>query len=111
MLNWEPAWYYKVGATRYFDNGWSLSAGYIYSENAIPDAHYTPLVGDSARHWLSVGTGSKRRRFNFDIAYQFGFGDGVRTVSGSAPSATGHTVDGCYEYRSHALLATIGMHF
>ena len=53
----------------------------------VPDGHYTPLVRDSARHWLSVDTGFKRRRFNFDIAYQFGFGDGVRTVSGSAPSA------------------------
>ncbi len=85
MLNWEPAWYYKVGATRYFDNGWSLSAGYMYSENAIPDAHYTPLVGTRLDIGLSVGTGFKRRRFNFDIAYQLGFGDGVRTVSGSDP--------------------------
>jgi long-subunit fatty acid transport protein len=88
-----------------------LSAGYIYSENAMTDAHYTPLVADEARHWLSIGTGCKRRRFNFDIAYQFGFGDGVRTVSGSAPSATGQTVDGEYECFSHALLVTIGMHF
>ncbi len=110
-LNWQPAWYYKFGGTRYFDNGWSLSAGYIYSENAMPDAHYSPLIADSARHWLSIGTGFKRRRFDFDIAYQFGIGDGVRTVSGSAPSATGQTVDGKYDYISHAVLVTVGFRF
>ncbi len=52
-------------------------------------------------YWLSV----------FDIAYQFGIGHGVRTVSGSAPSATGQTTDGGYQYFSHALLVTIGLHF
>lgn len=87
VLNWEPAWYYKVGANRYFDNGWSVSAGYIYSENAMPDAHYTPLVADEARHWLSAGTGFKRGRYDFGIAYQFGSAPD-HVVSGIAPSAT-----------------------
>jgi len=104
----QPAWYYKFGGTRYFDNGWQVSAGYIYSENAMPESHFTPLIDDSARHWLSIGTGRKGRRFDFDIAYQFGFGDGTRTVSGSAPSATGQTADGRYEYISHAVLVTVG---
>lgn len=110
-LDWQPAWYYKFGGTRYFDNGWQLSAGYIYSENAMPDSHFTPLIDDSARHWLSIGTGHKGRRFDFDIVYQFGFGDGTRTVSGSAPSATGQTADGRYEYISHAVLVTVGFRF
>src|SRR6185295_3314054 len=110
-LDWQPAWYYKFGGTRYLDNGWQVSAGYIYSENAVPNRHYTPLIADSARHWLSVGTGRKGRRFDFDIAYQFGFGDGTRTVSGSAPSATGQTADGRYEYISHAVLVTVGFRF
>jgi len=56
VLDWEGAWYYKFGATRYFDNGWSVSAGYIYSQSAVPDAHYSPIVGDEPRRWLSVGT-------------------------------------------------------
>jgi len=110
-LDWQPAWYYKFGGTRYFDNGWQVSAGYIYSENAMPDSHFTALIDDAARHWLSIGTGRKGRRFDFDIAYQFGFGDGTRTVSGSAPSATGQTADGRYEYISHAVLVTVGFRF
>ncbi len=109
-LNWRPAWYYKFGATRYLNDDWHVSAGYIYSENALPDDHYTPLTGDEARHWLSVGTGFKRHRWDFDIAYQFGIA-ATRTVSGSAPSAIGQTADGRYDYISHAVLATVGWHF
>ena len=48
----------------------SLSAGYIYSQSAVPDAHYSRLVGDEARHWLSVGTEHKCGRYSFAVAYQ-----------------------------------------
>jgi len=109
-LNWEPTWYYKFGGTRYLQNGWQVSAGYIYSEGAIPDARYSPLVGDQDRHFLSIGTGHKGRRFDFDFAYQFGF-SAERNVSGSAPSAIGQTADGRYQYFSHAVLLTVGWHF
>ncbi len=64
-LNWESSWYYEFGATRYFDNGWHVSAGYIYNENSVPDAHYTPWVTDLDRHFLSIGTGYNGQRLQF----------------------------------------------
>ena len=109
-FNWQPSWYYEFGATRYLANGWSVSAGYIYNENSVPDAHYSPLVADLDRHFWSLGTGFKGERFDFYIAYQFGYGP-TRTVTGSAPSATGQTADGRYEFFSHAVLLTAGWHF
>ena len=110
VFNWQPSWYYEFGATRYFDNGWHLSAGYIFNERAVPDANYNPVVADVDRHFLSVGTGFKGQHFNFDIAYQFGYGP-AQTVSGSAPSATGQTADGSYKFISQAVLLTLGWHF
>ena len=59
ILNWQPSWLYEFGVTRYFDNGWHVSAGYVYNENSVPDAHYTPMVADLDRHFFSVGTGHK----------------------------------------------------
>jgi long-chain fatty acid transport protein len=109
-LNWESSWYYEFGGTRYLRNGWSVSAGYIFNENSVPDANYTPLVADLDRHFFSVGAGFKGEHFNFDATYQFGYGP-TRTVSGSAPSATGQTADGRYEFFSHALLLTVGWRF
>jgi long-chain fatty acid transport protein len=88
-----------------------VSAGYIFNENSIPDATYTPLVTDLDRHFFSIGAGRKGKRFDFDIAYQLGYGP-TRTVSGSAASpATGQTADGDYEFISHAVSVSVGWHF
>lgn len=109
-LEWESSWYYEFGVTRYFENGWHVSGGYIYNENSVPDANYTPLVTDLDRHFWSVGTGCKGQRFDFDIAYQFGWGP-PHKVSGSAPSAAGQRADGRYEFFSHAVAVSVGMRF
>ena len=113
-LDWQSSWYYEFGVTRYFDNGWHVSAGYIFNENSVPDAHYTPLVADLDRHFFSIGTGFKGKCFDFDIAYQFGYGP-TRTVTGSAPPlgypSTYHPADGDYGSISHAVAASVGWHF
>lgn len=110
VLDWESSWYYEFGVTRYLEGGWHVSAGYIFNENSVPDAHYSPVVADLDRHFFSVGFGRKGKRFDFDVAYQFGYGP-TRTVTGSAPSATGQTADGRYEFFSNAIAASIGLHF
>jgi len=113
-LDWESSWYFEWGATHYFDNGWHVSAGYIFNENSVPDAHYTPLVADLDRHFFSVGFGHKGKSFDFDVAYQFGYGP-ARTISGSAappgyPSGY-HPADGTYSFISQAIAVSAGWHF
>lgn len=110
VLDWQSSWYYEFGGTRYLKNGWHVSAGYIFNENSVPDAHYSPLVADMDRHFFSIGTGRNGERFDFAVAYQFGYGP-TRTVSGSALSAAGQSADGKYDFISHAFLVTVGWHF
>jgi long-chain fatty acid transport protein len=115
ILDWRPTWMYAVGATRYFDRGWHVSGGYVYSGNAVPDAYYTPLAADLNRHFITAGVGFKGARYSLDVAYQFGHGP-ARTVTGSSPSSqpaqfAGQTADGTYRFRSHAVLLTLGMQF
>lgn len=109
-LDWVSSWYFEWGATRYFNNGWHLSAGYIFNENSMPNAHYTPAIADLNKHFFSVGIGRQFKNFDFDIAYQFGYGP-THTVSGSAPSAAGQTADGDYSFISHAVAVSVGWHF
>jgi len=114
-LNWQPSWMYEFGVTHYLDNGWHVSAGYVFNESSVPDAYYTPLAADLNRHFFSVGAGRKGKRFDFDVTYQFGYGP-ARTVTGSKPPSisgvfAGQTADGTYDFISHALLLTVGMHF
>jgi long-chain fatty acid transport protein len=112
-LNWQGSWYYEAGATRYLGKCWSVSAGYIYNQNSVPDATYNPLVADLDRQFISVGTGYKGEHFSVDLAYQFGFGP-TRTVSGSAFAGAAPPLqnsDGQYEFFSHAVFLTAGWHF
>jgi len=115
ILNWEDSWIFSLGATRYLENGWHVSAGYVFNQNSVPDDYYSPLAADLDRHFVSVGAGRKGRRFDFDVMYQFGYGPS-RTVSGSLPSSqpatfSGQTADGKWEFMSHAVLVTVGIHF
>jgi long-chain fatty acid transport protein len=114
-LNWQPSWMYEFGVTRYSDNGWHASAGYVFNENSVPDRYYLPTTADLNRHFFSIGVGHKGKRFDFDIAYQFGYGP-ERKVSGSVPPSqpvptVDGLADGTYEFTSHAVLLTVGMHF
>jgi len=114
-LDWQASWMYEFGVTRYFDHGWHASAGYAFNGNSVPDKYYTPLVADMNRNFFSVGGGHKGKTFDFDVAYQFGYGP-TRTVTGSTPSSTpgqfaGQTADGRYSFNSQALIVSVGMHF
>jgi long-chain fatty acid transport protein len=115
ILDWQASWMYELGATRYFGNGWQASAGFVYNENSVPNARYTPLAADMDRYFFSAGAGYKGKHFNFDIAYQFGYGP-THTVTGSKPSSTpavstGQTANGDYNFISHAVSASVGWRF
>jgi long-chain fatty acid transport protein len=114
-LDWQASWMYELGVTRYFDNGWHASAGYVFNENSVPNAYYTPLAADLDRHFFSIGAGRAGRRFDFDIAYQFGYGPD-HSVTGSTASSTpgrsnNQSANGTYGFISHAVFVTVGLHF
>jgi long-chain fatty acid transport protein len=99
-----------VGGTHYFDNGLHVSAGYIFNENSVPDANFSPAVADLDRHFFSAGIGYKGKWYDLDLAYQFGYGP-TRTVTGSGLSATGQTADGKYDFTSHLVAVSVGVRF
>ena len=117
-LGWQASWMFEFGATRYFDNGWHVSAGYVFNENSVPNTYYSPLAADLDRHFFSVGAGHKGKRFDCDITYQFGYGP-AHDVTGSTPSSAPslfanpnpHPADGAYRFISSAVLVTAGLHF
>lgn len=114
-LRWKDSWMFKLGVTRYFDDGWHASAGYLFNENSVPSAFYTPTVADLDRHFLTLGVGRKWDDYQLDLTYQFGFAPD-RTVSGSKPPSTpgrfvGQNADGTYGFSSHALLLSFGIRF
>jgi long-chain fatty acid transport protein len=110
ILDWQSSWLFELGATRYFGHGWQVSAGYVLNQNSVPNANYNPVVADLTRHFFSVGTGYKGKVFNFDVAYQLGYGP-THTVTGSAATPSGQNANGDYGFLSNAVLVTVGVHF
>ena len=115
-FNWRSSWFYEFGVTRRFENGWRASAGYIFSENSVPDANFSPLVPDSDRHIFSFGVGRQQARLAWDVAYQIGWGPS-RSVSGSPPAVPifagppAASPNGNYTFLSHALTAAVSFRF
>ncbi len=102
--NYESSFFYDFGVTRTFDNGMRVSAGYIYSENSVPNESFNPLVPDSNRHVLSVGVGRTYDRISWDVGYQYAYGP-HRNIS------NGSTADGSYRFQSNAFTFAIGYRF
>ena len=97
------------------DNGWHVSAGYLFDQNSVPNKFYTPLAADLDRHFFSVGVGHHGQKIDLDFTYQLGYGPS-HSVSGSQPASTpalvaGQNADGTDAFISHAVLVSAGLHF
>lgn len=114
-LFWRPSWIFSAGLTRYLEDGWHCSAGYSFNQSSVPDTYYTPLIADVDRHFMTLGAGRKGKRYDFDFAYQFGYGPDHEVVGSTPSSSTGffipQTADGKYGFISHAVLMTVGIRF
>jgi long-chain fatty acid transport protein len=114
-FGWQGSWIGELGVTRYFDHGWHVSAGYAFNQNSVPNTYYTPWVADLNRHLFSLGFGRTGKRFDFDAAYQLGYGPS-HTVTGSQPSLQvegniTQSADGQYGFFSSAFIISAGIHF
>jgi long-chain fatty acid transport protein len=104
-FNWNSNFIYSIGGTRYFENGWNVSAGYNFIENSMPDSTFTPGVADANRHWLNAGVGRKYESFKWNFAYQYAFSD--NDVSGSPYGLA----DGTFKSRFHGLMLNCDWQF
>ena len=103
-FNWESSFLYEFGVTRKLPRGLNISAGYVYSENSVPNESFNPLIPDTNRHIVSGGIGQTLDRFNWQLAYQYTYGP-HRTI------ANGTLANGDYSFKSHAVTFAVGYKF
>jgi long-chain fatty acid transport protein len=109
-FNWQSGFFYELGVTRYLTDSWNISAGYLYTENSVPDATYTPAVPDSNRSFYSLGLGYNSGNLGASLAWHYANG-GRRTVTGSPPSLIGATADGTYDNSLNAFALSVEWRF
>lgn len=104
-FNWKSSFMYFFGATRYLPNGYHVSAGYIFSENSVPDKDFSPLTADEDRHLVTTGFGRRQNGFSWDIAAQIGRSPTRRIPGDEAPA------DGKYRTNTLAGVFTLAYSF
>lgn len=110
-FNWRSSFMYELGVTRYLNNGYFVSGGYFFAENASPDKNFNPSVPDTDQHVFSLGLGHKGKRWDWALAYQLITGP-WRTVSNSqSTSLIGQSADGRYKFFNNAVNVSVGYHF
>ena len=107
-LDWQSSFMYEFGVTRYFDNGYYLSAGYFYSQASTPTAYFTPMVPDTNLHVGSLGGGYKGKTWSWALALQI-IGGGWRNIT--ADPSVNQSVNGQYKLFTPTLSFTVGYHF
>jgi long-chain fatty acid transport protein len=104
-LNWQDSFQYKLGVTRYFDDGWYVSAGYFYTSETASSQFFTPGVPDTELHVPSLGFGRNGEHWHWAVAGQFIVGP-QRTINGSPNSPNGK-----FQLISPTLSVSVGYKF
>lgn len=107
-FRWKNSFFYEFGVEYALNDQWVLRAGYIFSENTVPDETFSPTVPDSDRHVFSVGVGYATGRFGVDLVYQYSLSED-RTIRGGSVSSP--FVDGLWETQAHALMLSVAARF
>jgi long-chain fatty acid transport protein len=97
---WQSGFTYRLGAQYKINDTWTVRGGYAYSQNAVPNATFTPIVPDSDYHLFAVGLGYTRGAFSLDLAYNFIYRED-RSIHNSALSPT---VDGTWSNQYHSVM-------
>jgi len=105
-FNYKSSFMYEFGATRYFEDGWFLSAGYVYSENSVPDETLSPFNPDANLHLASIGFGRRGEHWSWALGYHFAHNPG-RTVTLGPTNLFGQSANGDWKIFNHGLNAAL----
>jgi long-chain fatty acid transport protein len=107
-FNWQSSFLYEFGVSYLFTGNWTVSGGYIYSENSVPSEWFNPAIPDSDRHVFSAGVSKRFDRLNLAAAFQYAYGP-TRTIRNT--TIPGVLANGDYEFNSFSLSLSAGYRF
>lgn len=112
--NWKSTFAYNLGARYRLDETVTLLAGYLYSDNPVPDGTFEPSIPDSDTHLFCVGAELGYRNFLFSLSYAYQLLEGrdKENLIGDpfGPPGTG-TANGRYRSDLHLLSAGLTVKF
>ena len=105
-LKWNSSFIWELGATHYLKDGWIISAGYTFIENAVPEKTLLPIVPDSDRHAFSIGFGRDHGKMYWQVTCQYIYG-----IDRKIGNNVYESVNGDYELDSYGAAFSVGYQF
>jgi long-chain fatty acid transport protein len=69
--DWDDTWAFNIGTKYQLNDRVALMAGYLYSDNPVPDSTFEPAIPDSDTHLFTVGSELTYDQFKVALAYGF----------------------------------------
>lgn len=102
--DWKSTWSYNLGGQYQINESFSISAGYLFGENAVPGSTFEPLIPDTDAHLFTLGVGWKTGAWTINGAFGYehhdsrkkdnALGDPLGSILAGAPTGT---ASGTYE--------------
>jgi long-chain fatty acid transport protein len=112
-LNWRASWFYHLGATRTWANGYFASIGYFFSQNSTSEQNFSPYVPDTDLHVGSLGGGRRGKNWDWALAFQMITGPRrlVDESQSTSRSPAIESANGHYRFFVPAATFSVGYHF
>lgn len=104
--DWNDTWAVNLGGKYRLNDTVALLAGYLYSDNPVPDSTFDPSIPDADAHLFTVGSGFTCGPWSLDLAYGFEH-HRSRDKNNLIGAASGAAANG--KYRSDIHLAAVSM--
>jgi long-chain fatty acid transport protein len=112
--NWKSTFAYTIGARYRLNDTVALLAGYLYSDNPIPDGTFEPSIPDADTHLFCVGADLDYRTFIISISYAYQMLESrdKGNLMGDPFGVPGTgTANGRYESDLHMVAASVAFRF
>lgn len=112
--NWKSTFAYNIGARYRLNETVALLAGYLYSDNPIPDGTFEPSIPDADTHLFCVGADLDYRTFLISISYAYQLlenRDKANLIGDPFGLPGTGTANGRYEADLHMVAASLTFRF
>ncbi len=69
--DWKSTWSYNLGGQYQINESFSISAGYLFGENAVPESTFEPLIPDTDAHLFTLGAEWKTGAWTISGAFGY----------------------------------------
>jgi long-chain fatty acid transport protein len=108
--DWDDTWAFNIGGKYQLNENVDLLAGYLYSDNPVPNPTFDPSIPDSDSHVFTIGTGLHFGAWTLDLAYGYEHHEN-RDKNNQIGLLTGSPANGEYSADNHLAALSVGYQF